>query len=67
MARVNLLNHTPLIQIIEKPRYPLEVKRLRKLHGIIIGGFLGGVLILGILLLIKNIRESLDEPSPVET
>ncbi|TNE53557.1 MAG: lipopolysaccharide biosynthesis protein [Bacteroidetes bacterium] len=63
MARVNLLNKTPLIQVIERPRYPLEEKKLRKLHGVIIGGFLGGILILAILLTIKYIRESLEEPS----
>lgn len=63
LARVNLLNKTPLIQVIDSPRYPLEEKKLRKLHGVIIGGFLGGIIILAILLTIKYIRESLDEPS----
>ena len=58
MARVNLLNTTPLIQVIDNPNYPLEEKRLRKLHGIIIGGFLGGILIVSLLLLKRKINLS---------
>lgn len=34
----------PLIQIIDKPRFPLEQKKGSKLMGLIIGGFLGGFL-----------------------
>lgn len=57
MARANLLNTTPLIQVIDSPRYPLRETKLRKLHGLIIGGFLGGALILGFLLLSKNLKK----------
>jgi hypothetical protein len=62
LARVSLLNETPLIQVLDKPRYPLDEKKFRKLYGLIIGGFLGGILILGILFLnfklLKNFNET---------
>ncbi len=50
LARVNLLNTTPLIQVIDNPRYPLEEIRIRKILGIGIGGILGGLFIIGLLL-----------------
>jgi hypothetical protein len=50
LARVNLLNTTPLIQVIDNPRYPIEEIRIRKIIGIGIGGILGGLFIIGLLL-----------------
>jgi LPS O-antigen subunit length determinant protein (WzzB/FepE family) len=41
LAKLNLLKETPLIQIIDKPRLPLENKTLGKLSFIIIFGILG--------------------------
>lgn len=63
LARVNLLNNTPLVQIIDSPKYPLEEKKLRKLYGVLIGGFLGGIIILALLLSIKYFKESSQENS----
>jgi hypothetical protein len=51
LARFGLLNETPLIQTVDLPRYPLDQKIIRKLHGIIIGGFFGGTLIIVLLFL----------------
>lgn len=59
LARVSLLNDTPIIQTIDVPRYPLEEKKIRKLYGLLFGGFFGGILILAILyLLYKNLYEN---------
>lgn len=44
LAKINLRNETPLIQIIDSPIYPLEKKRFGKLKGIFIGGFIFGFL-----------------------
>lgn len=40
MARV-----TPMVQMIDTPRLPLKMEKLRKLKGLIVGGLLGGFFI----------------------
>ena len=40
VAKMNLLQATPLIQIVDKPILPLEKERLGKIRGIVSGGFL---------------------------
>ena len=49
LARVALRKETPLIQIIDRPILPLKKEKLGKLMGLIAGGFLGGLLIVSIL------------------
>lgn len=44
MLKLNLAKETPFIQIIDEPRYPLANDKMRKLKGIITGGFLCGFL-----------------------
>lgn len=53
LSRMNLLNETPLIEIIDKPVSPLDSKKLGKIKAILIGGFLGAFLIIGLLLSLK--------------
>ena len=56
--KLDLARQTPLVQIIDTPRLPLEKNRLGKTKGVIIGGLLGGVFIvicLFISLYVKNI------------
>lgn len=45
IAKMNLLNNTPAITVVERPTYPLEVDRLGKVKGIILGCFFAGLLI----------------------
>jgi hypothetical protein len=49
ISKMSLRKETPLIQIIDRPVLPLEKKRLGKLQGIIIGGFLSGFLMVIII------------------
>lgn len=49
-----LMNETPLIQIIDAPKYPLPFDKPSKLKALIIGGFLGGFLAC-LYILIKQI------------
>jgi len=49
VSKISLRQETPLIQVIDKPVLPLPVDRLGKLKGIVIGGFLGGILIIMII------------------
>jgi len=51
LAKISLLKVTPLIQIIDQPVYPLKKDRLRKITGILLGGFLAGFLTLFTLLI----------------
>lgn len=44
MLKLNLAKETPLIQIIDEPRYPLPNDKMRKMKGMVAGGFLGGFL-----------------------
>lgn len=53
--KLDLARETPIIQIVESPRYPLKTNKIGKIKGIAVGGFLGGVLII-IILLFRNLK-----------
>jgi uncharacterized protein involved in exopolysaccharide biosynthesis len=57
LARLTLLRETPLIQIIDRPKFPLDFIYFRKLKGIIFGGILGGFLSICILIFLKFYNE----------
>jgi uncharacterized protein involved in exopolysaccharide biosynthesis len=44
LAKVTLRKETPLIQIIDRPIFPLEKEKLGKLKSLVLGGFLAGFL-----------------------
>jgi hypothetical protein len=44
MSKMALRKETPLIQIIDRPIFPLEKEKVSKLKSLILGGFLGGFL-----------------------
>jgi uncharacterized protein involved in exopolysaccharide biosynthesis len=44
MSKMALRKETPLIQVIDKPIYPLEKEKVSKLKSLILGGFLAGFL-----------------------
>jgi uncharacterized protein involved in exopolysaccharide biosynthesis len=50
ILKLDLAQQTPLIQVIDTPIMPLEIVKLGKIKGIILGGFLGGFLIVAWLL-----------------
>ncbi|MCW3115988.1 MAG: lipopolysaccharide biosynthesis protein [Chitinophagaceae bacterium] len=56
IAKMSLLQETPLIQVIDRPILPLEDERAGKLKGIIIGGLFGASLISIMLFLRKNFK-----------
>lgn len=61
LAKVAHRNKTPLIQIIDKPSFPLENNRLTFLDILIVGIFVGGALIVLLLSLQRIIRQALEE------
>jgi hypothetical protein len=44
ISKTSVLQETPLLQIIDRPVLPLESQKLGKLKGIVIGGFISGLL-----------------------
>jgi hypothetical protein len=50
LAKITLRKETPLIQLIDKPTYPLEKKKTSKLLGFILGAFLMSFLCVTIIL-----------------
>ena len=61
LAKVAHRNKTPLIQIIDKPSFPLENNRWTFLDILILGIFGGGMLIVLLLSLQRIIRQALEE------
>ena len=57
LARLTLLRETPLIQIIDRPKLPLDFTYLRKLKGIIFGGLFAGFFCIGSLILFRIFKE----------
>lgn len=65
LLKLNLAKETPLIQIIDQPRYPLANDKMRKLKGLMIGGILCGFLscctIIGINIIAKVTKKEDEE------
>ena len=59
--KLDLARETPLVQIIDSPRYPLKKEKLGKIKGVALGGFLAGLLIVAFLTLQLFIRKSQQE------
>jgi hypothetical protein len=57
LSKISLRKETPLIQIIDSPILPLEVKELKKPIAIIVGGIIGAVLMMIALLVGKRYQE----------
>ena len=61
VAKMTLQQDTPLIQIIDQPVFPLQKVEASKLNGLLVGGFLAGFLIVGLLLGQKYYKEMIKE------
>ena len=57
LARVVLRKETPLIQVIDRPIFPLKKEKAGKLKSMIAGGLIGGFLIVLILLITRVFRK----------
>lgn len=63
LAKMSLLQETPLIQVIDRPILPLEKERFGKAKGIIIGILIGSILMTVVLLfrrIFKTVVSNLD-------
>jgi Chain length determinant protein len=59
--KLDMARETPIVQVIDEPRYPLQKDRLGKGKGIVLGGFIAGFLIVAFLLGSLFIKDSLKE------
>ncbi|MDD4437260.1 MAG: lipopolysaccharide biosynthesis protein [Tissierellia bacterium] len=57
--KLDLARQTPLVQIIDTPRFPLEKYRLGKAKGMVLGGLIGGMLIVIYLLAALAIKNNM--------
>jgi hypothetical protein len=57
ISKMTLRKETPLVQIIDGPILPLEKVRLGKLTGMVLGGFIGGFMVIILLLVRKFFKE----------
>lgn len=53
MSKVSLMKETPLLEVLDRPIYPLFKEKLGKLKGLIIGGFLAILFTIFCLILIR--------------
>jgi hypothetical protein len=60
LSKLSLRKETPLIQVIDRPVLPLAVERFGKAKGILMGGFLAGLLIV-IFLIGRKVLKGLIE------
>jgi len=51
LSKISLRKETPLIQVIDKPIFPLSKESLGKLKGLVIGGVLGGFIVCLVLII----------------
>ncbi len=63
IAKVSLRKKTPLIQPIDLPLLPLEVEEIGIIKGVVLGGFIAGVLVLLFLFGKEYYREVMAEES----
>jgi hypothetical protein len=60
IAKMSLLQETPLIQVIDRPILPLDKEKSGKIKGMIIGGVIGMVLIIVFFLVNKAFKEIME-------
>jgi uncharacterized protein involved in exopolysaccharide biosynthesis len=56
-TKISMEQETPVIQIIDIPIYPLKKIKLGRLMGIVLGGFMGGVIIVFYLICRKILND----------
>lgn len=59
LSKVTLRKETPLIQVIDRPIYPLQKERFGKIRGAIYGGLLGAFLVMLFLVLKRVFKNTM--------
>jgi hypothetical protein len=58
-SKMKLMDETPIIDVIEKPNYPLNINKLGKIKGVVFGGIIGMFIIIMTLLARQYIKSIL--------
>jgi uncharacterized protein involved in exopolysaccharide biosynthesis len=58
LAKINLQKATPLYQVIDEPQFPLVAEKWGRLKALIVGGFIGGLL-MALFLITRRILSNL--------
>jgi len=66
LAKVTLRKETPLIQLIDRPIYPLKKEGVGKIKKFIIGGFLAGFLAILFFVVRKMYKDIMSNPEEVK-
>jgi hypothetical protein len=66
MAKISFRNDKPLIQVIDKPIFPLKVDKLGKLKGTVLGGIIFSFLIILYLVIKKTLKKITKEHDKFE-
>ena len=61
MSKISLRKETPLIQVVDRPIFPLEKDRFGKVKGLVLGIFLFGTFTIISLLISKAFKAALKE------
>jgi len=67
MSKIALRKETPLIQIIDRPIFPLEKRKYGKLQGLVTGGLIAGFSIVLFLVLMRIYYQFKSSISPTQT
>jgi hypothetical protein len=59
--KLDMARETPIVQMIDTPRFPLLKDKLGRVKGIVLGGFLGGFLVLIYLLGALYVKDLINE------
>lgn len=60
LSKMAFLQETPLIQVVDKPIFPLSKDRASRLKGLIFGGFVAGFITIMVLIIRKIYRQILN-------
>ncbi len=60
VAKFNMMIKKPMVQTIDRPVFPLYRDKMKPLYGLILGGFLGGLLVAGYFIVRRMIDDVLD-------
>lgn len=63
ISKVSLRKETPLIQIIDRPTFPLEKEALDKVKAFVLGTLIGGVLIVMSIILLYAYKKIISDES----
>lgn len=59
LSKISLRKEMPLIQVIDQPIFPLPKDKVSKIRAVVVGAFLGGLLIVFVLLFRKSLKNIL--------